>query len=158
MPAFQVALEKRGLKPTARVERDSKLGQAVRGLVRFGEDSLSGLRYADVLVIEEGGLGGGPRRVETFSFKSRNLSGLKYDELKAQLVTDAKEALTKYGETLRIRRDSLQRILPEGSEVPIQRVRLVYEGGELKPENANDLRSAVNETRKEVPGVEVLFR
>ncbi|MFE8598732.1 hypothetical protein [Archangium violaceum] len=118
----------------------------------------SGLRYADVLVIEEGGLGGGPRRVETFSFKSRDLSGLEYDDLKAQLVTDAREALTKYGETLQIRRGSLQRILPEGSEVPIQRVRLVYEGGELKPENANDLRSAVNETRKEVPGVEVLFR
>jgi hypothetical protein len=118
----------------------------------------SGLRYTDVLVIEEGTLGGGPRRVETFSFKSRDLSGLKFDDLKAQLVTDAKEALTKYGQTLQIRRDSLQRILPEGSEVPIQRVRLVYEGGELKPENAKNLRSAVNETRKEVPGVEVLFQ
>ncbi|HYO70946.1 MAG TPA: hypothetical protein VEU33_33200, partial [Archangium sp.] len=118
----------------------------------------TGLRYADVLVIEEGGLGGGPRRVETFSFKSRDLSGLKYDDLKAQLVTHAKEALTKYGETLQIRRDTLQRILPEGSEVPIQRVRLVYEGGGLKPENAKNLRSAVNETRKEVPGVEVLFQ
>ena len=35
-----------------------------------------GLRYADVLVIEEGGTGGQPRRVETFSFKSRDLSQL----------------------------------------------------------------------------------
>ena len=33
----------------------------------------SGLRFADVLVIEEGELGGRPPRVETFSFKSRNL-------------------------------------------------------------------------------------
>ena len=37
----------------------------------------TGLRYADVLVIEEGGLAGGPPRVETFSFKSRDLSGLE---------------------------------------------------------------------------------
>jgi hypothetical protein len=43
-----------------------------------------GLRFADVLVIEEGELGGRPRRVETFSFKSRDLSGLGPDTLKAQ--------------------------------------------------------------------------
>ncbi|WNG52700.1 hypothetical protein F0U60_31985 [Archangium minus] len=118
----------------------------------------SGLRYADVLVIEEGELAGGPPRVETLSFKSRNFSGLKYEALKAQMIADAKEALDKYGGTLDIRRDSLQSLLRKGGEVPVQRVRLIYEGGELKPGKAEDLRSAVNETRKEVPGVEVLFQ
>ncbi|MGZ3457479.1 MAG: hypothetical protein ACXU86_03130, partial [Archangium sp.] len=41
LPAFQVALEKRGLKPTARVDRDSELGDMGRGLVRAGKDVLS---------------------------------------------------------------------------------------------------------------------
>ena len=62
-----------------------------------------GLRYADILVIEEGELGGRPRRIETFSFKSRDLSGLKYEALEAQLIEDAREALRKYGERLDIR-------------------------------------------------------
>ncbi|MFY0562622.1 hypothetical protein ACN28E_02165 [Archangium lansingense] len=118
----------------------------------------SGLRYTDVLVIEEGALGGGPRRVETFSFKSRDLSGLRRDALTAQMIEDANEALRKYGETLNIRRDSLQSLFRESGELPVQRVRLVYQGGELKPASADFLRAAVKETRKEVPGVEVLFQ
>ncbi|WNG52172.1 hypothetical protein F0U60_01830 [Archangium minus] len=118
----------------------------------------SGLRYAVVLVIEEGELAGHPRRVETFSFKSRDLSGLKYEALEAQMIEDAREALQKYGERLDIRRDSLQSIFPENSKVPVQRVRLVYEGGDLKPTDVNELKAAVEEARKEVPGVEVLFQ
>jgi hypothetical protein len=117
-----------------------------------------GLRYADVLVIEEGELGGRPRRVETFSFKSRDLSGLGRDALTAQMIEDAREALQKYGEALDIRRDSLQSLLPEGSEVPVQRVRLIYEGGKLMPTDVNMLEHAVNETKREVPGVEVLVQ
>ncbi len=118
----------------------------------------SGLRYADVLVIEEGGPTGGSPRVETFSFKSRDLSGLKGRALEAQLVQDAREAIQKYGGTLDIRRDSLQPLLRGGSEVPVQRVRLVYEGGKLKPQDVSDLKAAVNATRREIPGVEVLFQ
>jgi hypothetical protein len=117
-----------------------------------------GLRYADVLVIEEGELGGQPRRVESFSFKSRDLSGLKYDTLKAQMIADAQEALAKYGEVLNVRRDSLQSLFREGGEVNVQRVRLIYEGDALKPKNANDLDAAVSETARTVPGVEVLFQ
>jgi hypothetical protein len=118
----------------------------------------SGLRYADVLIIEEGGLAGGPPRVETFSFKSRDLSGLEGKALEAQMIADAREALQKYGGTLDIRRDSLQPLLRGGSEVPVQRVRLVYEGGALKPSKEKVLETAVNETRSEVPEVEVLFQ
>src|SRR5262249_2666756 len=62
----------------------------------------TGLRYADVLIIEEGEPAGRPPRVETCSFKSRDLSGLDPKALKAQMIEDAREALRKYGETLDI--------------------------------------------------------
>ncbi len=118
----------------------------------------SGLRYADVLVIEEGGTVGQPRRVETLSFKSRDLSGLDPDALTAQMTEDAREALRKYGERLNVRRESLQSLFPEGSEVRVSRVRLIYEGGELKPTKIDDLDSAVTAAEQAVPEVEVLFQ
>ena len=118
----------------------------------------SGLRYADVLIIEEGELAGGAPRVETLSFKSRDLSGLESPALEAQLVADAREALQKYGGTLDIRRDSLRPLLRQGSQVPVQRVRLVYEGGQLLPENVDALKVAVDVTESKVQGVEVLFQ
>ncbi len=118
----------------------------------------TGLRFADVLVIEEGAPRAGPRRVEAFSFKSRDLSGLRRDALTAQMLEDAREALSKYGERLDIRRDSLQRLLPEGSEVAVQRVCLIYEGGALTPTNPVNLKAAVSETKRKVPGVEVMFQ
>ncbi|HEX5749562.1 MAG TPA: hypothetical protein VFZ09_25255, partial [Archangium sp.] len=118
----------------------------------------TGLRFADVLVIEEGGIGGGPRRVEAFSFKSRDLSGLERRALRAQIIEDASEALQKYGERLDIRRDSLKSLFPEDGKVPIQRVRLVYEGGKLMPKNKAHLKAAVTETMAAVPGVEVVFQ
>ncbi|PTL77860.1 hypothetical protein [Vitiosangium sp. GDMCC 1.1324] len=118
----------------------------------------TGLRFADVLIIEEGELAGRPRRVETFSFKSRDLSELGETALTAQMIADAREALQKYGGTLDIRRDALQPLLRGGNEVPVQRVRLVYEGDALKPKISGDLDAAVGKTQKEVPGVEVLFQ
>ena len=118
----------------------------------------SGLRYADVLVIEDGALGGRPRRVETFSFKSRELSGLKYEALETQMIEDASEALRYYGETLDIRRGSLHSLLPGGSEVQVPRVRLIYEGDELMPTDVNMLQRAVDATESAVPGVEVVFQ
>ncbi|HYO70916.1 MAG TPA: hypothetical protein VEU33_33030, partial [Archangium sp.] len=117
----------------------------------------TGLRFADVLVIEEGALGGRPRRVETFSFKSRNLA-LPEEVLKAHMKADAREALRNYGETLDIRRDSLQSLLQGGSEVQVPRVRLIYEGGELLPKDVNMLQLAVEATEGAVPGVEVVFQ
>jgi hypothetical protein len=117
-----------------------------------------GLRYADVLVIEEGALGGQPRRVETFSFKSRNLALLEEEALKAQMKADASEALRKYGETLDIRRDSLQSLFPGSGEVQVSRVHLIYEGGQLIPKNVNLLNRAVDATESAVQGVEVVFQ
>ncbi len=121
----------------------------------------SGLRYADVLIIEAGELAGRPRRVETLSFKSRDFSGLLPKELEARMKADAREALRKYGETLDIRRESLHALLHEGSEVPVSRVRLIYDsgkGGELKPRKVNLLKNAVDATKEEIPGVEVSFQ
>ncbi|HYO54000.1 hypothetical protein [Archangium sp.] len=46
----------------------------------------------------------------------------------------------------------------EGSEMPVQRVRLIYEGGDLMPENPATLRAAVKAVEKAAPGVEVLFQ
>jgi hypothetical protein len=153
----------------ALLEADAKLPRAERRFLgAFHEPRIhryvgvkkpeSGLRYADVLIIEEGGPAGGPPRVETFSFKSRNLSGLKYEALVAQMIADAREALGKYGGTLDIRRDSLQFLLRGGSKVPVQRVRLVYEGGQLKPKDMDALRKSLTALQEEVPGVEVLFQ
>ncbi|MFY0581579.1 hypothetical protein ACN28S_51515 [Cystobacter fuscus] len=118
----------------------------------------SGLRFADVLVIEEGPNAGRPPRVETFSFKSRSLSALKGKALEAQMIADAMDALGYYGETLDIRRPSLQFLLREGSKVPVRRVRLIYEGGELKPKDVDDLNAAMNRVQREVPRVGVAFQ
>jgi hypothetical protein len=117
----------------------------------------TGLRYADVLVIEERAPAGQPPRVETFSFKSRDLSQLKQGPLEAQLVADASEALSYYGHALNIRRRTLN---PEGSLVQahVQQVRLVYEGGALSPGNFVDWKKTVEKAQNKVKGVEVLLQ
>jgi hypothetical protein len=117
----------------------------------------TGLRYADVLVIEERPSAGQPPRVETFSFKSRDLNLVGNKLLAAQVVSDAREALSYYGQTLNIRRRSLN---PNGDlvQVQVQRVRLVYEGNALRPLRKSDWESAVNRVRSEVKEVEVVLQ
>lgn len=110
------------------------------------------LRYADVLVVETRPPVGEPPRVETFSFKSRNLAPLDADALTAQMTADARDALRYYGEVVHIRRPGLE------MEVPVQRVRLIYEGGKLKPESLKDLDAAMSSVRTDVEGVEVQFQ
>ncbi len=111
----------------------------------------SGLRFADVLVIERKPLPGQPPRVETFSFKSRDFSQVKLKILEAQMKADARQALEYYGETLEIRRPGLE------SHVKVQRVHLIYEGGQLKPSKSN-MTKAIHEAQQKFPGVEVLFQ
>ncbi|AFE07590.1 hypothetical protein COCOR_07546 [Corallococcus coralloides DSM 2259] len=110
------------------------------------------LRFADVLVIEERPPAGPGPRVETFSFKSRDLSALKERPLQSQLIEDAGEALRYYGETLSIRRPGLVR------NAQVQRVRVIYEGGRLKPQDLDALERAVTKAESEVVGVEVQFQ
>ncbi|WP_434301617.1 hypothetical protein [Corallococcus exiguus] len=110
------------------------------------------LRFADVLVIEEGPAAGPSPRVETFSFKSRDFRSLKEEVMTSQMIADASDALRYYGETLDIRRPGLKQT------AQVRRVRVIYEGGGLKPESANDLANALVEVRNEVTGVEVYFQ
>ncbi|ADO70229.1 hypothetical protein [Stigmatella aurantiaca] len=110
------------------------------------------LRFVDVLVIEEGPAAGPRPRVETFSFKSRDLRFLEQRELATQMVADAAAALRYYGETVRIRRPGLR------LEVRVQRVRLVYEGNQLKPKKVGVLEAALDAIREEVDGVEVVVQ
>ena len=109
------------------------------------------LRFADVLVIEQKPLPGQPPRVETFSMKSRDFSGLEYRNMAAQVKADAGEALTKYGGVLDIRRPGLE------LHVEVQRVYLIYEGGLLNPLELNK-NKAVRATEQKVQGVKVLFQ
>ena len=110
------------------------------------------LRFADVLVIERQPPASQPPRVETFSFKSRDFRSLKEEAMTTQMIADANNALMYYGEILEIRRPGLEQT------AQVRRVRLIYEGGELKPESINDVANALNEVRGEVMGVEVQFQ
>ncbi|WP_180946049.1 hypothetical protein, partial [Corallococcus exiguus] len=110
------------------------------------------LRFADVLVIETKPPSGQPPRTETFSFKSRDLHLLSLGELTAQMKADARGAVQYYGETVNIRRQGL-----EGT-VRIQRVRLVYEGGRLKPAKGSTLKGALESVLSNVAGVEVVIQ
>ncbi|NVJ27769.1 hypothetical protein HUW62_41820 [Myxococcus sp. AM011] len=109
-------------------------------------------RYADVLVIEERPPPGQPPRVETFSFKSRNLSILKKEDLEVQVNTDASNAMKYYGGTLKILRDGMRQ------QAAVKRVRLVYEGEKLLPKDREMLANAVDAAQERIKGVEVLFQ
>ncbi len=120
--------------------------------VGVSKPGVPGIRYADVLVIEERPPSGQSPRVETFSFKSRNLAPLKPALLRDQITADARAALDYYGGTLDILRRSLKQ------RVEVQHVRLVYEGGPLVPERPAQLREAVEGAKQKVKGVEVLVQ
>jgi len=115
----------------------------------------AGVRYADVLVIEANPPPGTPLLVETFSFKSRNFKPMKANELRAQLEADANNAVKHYGRTLNIRRRALGLT---DVEVQVQRVRLIYEGGELRPSNPAEARTALGAIKQAVKEVEVSFQ
>ncbi|NNB94287.1 hypothetical protein HI113_10260 [Corallococcus exiguus] len=112
------------------------------------------IRFADVLVIEEGPAAGPTPRVETFSFKSRELNRLGRSELTAQMRADAGDALLYYGETVDIRRPEFKL---RGIPVKVERVRLIYER-KLAPGDTDLLTSAMRNVKEDVKGVEVLFQ
>ncbi|HYH98655.1 hypothetical protein [Hyalangium sp.] len=119
--------------------------------VGVSKPGVPGIRFADVLIIEELPPAGQPPRVETFSFKSRNLAPFDGDALTEQLKMDASAAQDYYGGPVDILRPSLKR------RVQVQRVRLVYEGGALMPEPSR-LKASMNRVKKDIKGVEVLFQ
>ncbi|TQF09876.1 hypothetical protein FJV41_42405 [Myxococcus llanfairpwllgwyngyllgogerychwyrndrobwllllantysiliogogogochensis] len=107
------------------------------------------LRYADVLVIEKRPTPGQPPRVETFSFKSRNLAVLGEDALPVQVRTDASNAMKYYGGTLKIVRDGMRQ------QAEVKRVRLVYEEKGLLPEDTKLFTRSATDAQKRTR-VEVL--
>ncbi len=123
--------------------------------VGVAKEGQPGVRFVDGLIIERQPPAGEPPRVESFSFKSRDLSLLKREALEAQMIADARDALRYYGETLNIRRPSLKYL---GPEVRVRRVRLIYEGGALKPTDLRVQEAAVNAVQGRVQGVEVLVQ
>ncbi|MFP2925404.1 hypothetical protein ACLESO_09325 [Pyxidicoccus sp. 3LG] len=122
--------------------------------VGVAKENAPGIRFADVLVLENQPPSGQPPRVETFSFKSRDLRLLENKELAVQLTADALEALRLYGRTLEIRRPGLKL---RGTPVEVQRVRLVYDG-KLRHRDPDASRAAVEQAQQKVSGVEVLFQ
>jgi len=119
--------------------------------VGLSKSGVPGMRFADVLVIEQRPPPGQPPRVETFSFKSRFLKLLEGEALEASIWVDARAALEYYGGTVDIRRLSLK------GSVQVRRVRLVYEGGSLMPARPV-LDSALENIKGGVKGVEVVIQ
>jgi hypothetical protein len=68
------------------------------------------------------------------------------------MIADASEALAYYGETLDIRRPGLK------LRVQVQRIRLIYEGGALKPKDPGEWGAARHAAQQKIKGVEVLFQ
>jgi hypothetical protein len=113
-----------------------------------------GIRYADVLVVEQAPPTGQLPRVETFSFKSRNLQLLPEDDLVVQIRTDANNAFEYYGGTVNIRSPEigLRDVL-----VPVQRVRLIYDRT-FKPGEPAMLNRAIRKAKDKNRKVEVSFQ
>src|ERR1044072_7912409 len=80
-------------------------------------------------------------------FKGRDLVLLEDDVLAGQMKADASEGPRDYGGTVNIRRRVLCLF---DKQVPVQRVRLIYESGALKPEDVNTLNAAVRKAQGKV--------
>jgi hypothetical protein len=119
--------------------------------VGLSKPPATSVRFADVLVIEQRPPPGQAPRVETFSFKSRDLAPLADEALEAPMLMDARTALEYYGGTVDIRRPSIKGL------ARVQRVRLVYEGGSLMPDR-DVLNPALENVKGNVKGVEVVIQ
>lgn len=104
--------------------------------------------YADDLVVDEATLSPGLRpNVQSFSMKQRDFSAMSDDEAFKQVRADAREALTKYGGTVEVRRSGHPLF---GKKVVVTRVHLVYDGTALSPEFKNALRKEAGGRRVEL--------
>ncbi|WP_249351220.1 hypothetical protein [Corallococcus exiguus] len=142
----------------AQLRADAALPRAQRRWLRDFEEpriethvgmTKADLRFADVLAVETKPPSGQPPRMETFSFKSRDLHLLSEAALTAQMRADARAALRYYGEAVNVRRPGLE------GPARIRRVRLIYEGGDLKPGRMVDMKRPLRILRDEFPDVEV---
>jgi hypothetical protein len=89
------------------------------------------LTYVDQLVVDKASLRPGQTpSVHSFSNKQRDFRSMSEDMIDAQLAADAREALTKYGGTVEVRRPGHPLF---GRKVTVSRVHLVYDGTEMTP-------------------------
>jgi len=107
------------------------------GLAHEGRATLT---YVDQLVVDEASLRPGQRpAVHSFSNKQRDFSSLNRQELEKQLGADVKEALTKYGGMVEVRRPGHPLF---GRKVTVSRVHLVYDAKGMTPEVKKTLGGA----------------
>ncbi|QRO03002.1 hypothetical protein JRI60_48215 [Archangium violaceum] len=98
------------------------------GLAHEGRVSLT---YVDQFVVDEASLRPGQTpSVHSFSNKKRDFKSMSEDVIDAHLAADAREALTKYGGTVEVRRPGHPLF---GRKVNVSRVHLVYDGAEMAP-------------------------
>jgi len=107
------------------------------GLAHEGRASLT---YVDQFVVDEASLRPGQRpAVHSFSNKQREFNSLSRQEIEKQLGADVKEALTKYGGMVEVRRPGHPLF---GRKVTVSRVHLVYDAKGMTPEAKKTLNSA----------------
>jgi hypothetical protein len=105
------------------------------GLSREGSSSRN---YADQLVVDEATLQKSTPRVESFSTKQRDLRRMSDRELERQVGSDAREALSKYGDTVEIRRPGHPLF---ERRVTVSRVHLVYDEALTDPQASQAQRT-----------------
>ncbi|KFE63531.1 hypothetical protein [Hyalangium minutum] len=108
------------------------------------------ITYADQFVVDEATLGPGKRpQVHTYSTKQHDFSGKRPADASKQFLSDAQEAMTKYGGTVEVRRRGHPLF---GQKVVVSRVHIVYDGEKL----AGEIREALFE-QAQASGVELHF-
>jgi hypothetical protein len=98
------------------------------GLKREGRASVV---YVDHLSVDGAALKSSAPRVESISTKQRDFKRMSRDEARDQVAADAREALTKYGGEVEVRRRGHPLF---GRRMTVSRVHLVYDG-KLVPDN-----------------------
>jgi hypothetical protein len=107
------------------------------GLAHEGRASLT---YVDQLVVDEASLRPGQRpTVHSFSNKQRDFRTLSENEVQKLLEADVKEALTKYGGVVEIRRPGHPLF---GRKVNVSRVHLIYDEKKMTSKVKDTLNKA----------------
>jgi hypothetical protein len=118
------------------------------GLKREGRTSVA---YVDHLAVDGATLKSSAPRVESISTKQRDFKRMSVNEARDQVAADAREALTKYGGEVEVRRHGHPLF---GRRVNVSRVHLVYDG-KLVP-GESPVRTAMLEAAKKAE-VEIHF-
>jgi len=105
--------------------------------VGLAHEGSAALTYVDQLVVDEASLRPGQTpSVHSFSNKQRDFNSMSTTEARNQLNADAREALTKYGGTVEIRRPGHPLF---GRKVNVSRLHLVYDERGITSELQSDL-------------------